>query len=90
MAPRIKLTPEEQAEKEAAKTLQKKLNKIANAVKAKCNSEVGLKAMEYQLEFLENNNTELPDPTISRPDNIRGFRLGITRYKESLGNFSQS
>lgn len=91
---RKSLTPEEKeaqiAEKEARKVWQKKINKIANSVKSKCGSEVGPKAMEYQLEFLSKNTTELPDPSLSREDNIKAFKAGISRYYESLGDFSKT
>lgn len=84
---KIQKTPEEIAAKEAEKIKKKAVNKIAAQVTANCRSaNVGLVAMEMQYEFLKSNNTTpLPDPELSKDDNLLGWRIGMLNYRERVG-----
>ncbi len=80
-------TPEQIEQEKSDKANKKLVNKIAANVAANCRkADVGLTAMELQYEFLKTSaTTPLPNPELSKADNLKGWRLGMLNYREKTG-----
>lgn len=84
---KVEKTPEQIEQEKADKLIKKAVNKIAATVTSNCRkADVGLVAMELQYEFLKaNKTTPLPNPELSKADNLLGWRKGMANYREKVG-----
>jgi hypothetical protein len=76
-------TPEEIAEKKRINDYNKAYRHQIALVKNACKNQ-GLRTIELQLEFMENNTFTLPNKLLDRPDTIKAFRTGIENFKDNI------
>ncbi len=76
---------QESEESLLAKKINQAIKKLTTRVKKLCKDpKVGLSVMKIQLEFIKDNNTRLPDITLSKEQTVSAFQEGIRYYLEEL------
>ncbi|HYD92595.1 MAG TPA: hypothetical protein VEA37_14050 [Flavobacterium sp.] len=85
MAKKPKQTPEEKQEAQRIKRINSAMKSLITKVKNCCKNGAGLNAIQIQRDFLQNNNTILPNSLLDKQQTVNCFDLGIAAYKETLG-----